>query len=70
MIGGGDYLVFIAPDFKLDEELFIRMAQCSSLFPMMQFSMAPWRVLSEKGKKIVLESMNLHCRFSDYIVNA
>ena len=69
MIGGGNYQVFINPNFKLDEELFIRMAQCSSLFPMMQFSMAPWRVLSEKGKKIVLESMNLHCRFSDYIVN-
>ena len=68
MIGGGDYQVFINPNFKLDEELFIRMAQCSSLFPMMQFSIAPWRVLSKKSQQIVLDSMNLHCKFSDYIV--
>ena len=35
---------------------------------MMQFSIAPWRVLSKKSQQIVLDSMNLHCKFSDYIV--
>ena len=47
MIGGGDLASF--PDgATLDQELFVRFAQCSALFPMMQFSLAPWRVLDER----------------------
>lgn len=43
MEGGGD---INSPDFRFDSELFIRFVQCSALFPVMQFSMAPWRVLN------------------------
>lgn len=43
MVGGGD----IGTSFgtAVDPELFVRTAQCSALFPMVQFSIAPWRVL-------------------------
>jgi hypothetical protein len=34
----------------IDEELFVRSAQCSALFPMIQFSAAPWRVLRDAVK--------------------
>lgn len=69
MIGGGEWATFSKPGFKLDEELFIRMAQCSALFPMMQFSLAPWRVLSQEGLKIVLDAASLHKKMSDEIIS-
>ncbi|GAA2112333.1 glycoside hydrolase family 31 protein [Microlunatus panaciterrae] len=46
MIGGGELGSF-EDDTPLDQELFVRFAQCSALFPMMQFSLAPWRVLDQ-----------------------
>jgi len=70
MIGGGDYLVFPheGPDV-IDEELFVRSAQCSALFPMMQFSAAPWRVLSD-GVKVgyCRDAALLHVRFGELIL--
>ena len=44
MIGGGDVADVLEGE-SVDPELFVRFAQCSALFPMMQFSQAPWRVL-------------------------
>ena len=67
MIGGGEWQFTINKDFKVDEELFVRMAQCSALFPMMQFSTAPWRVLGKRSQKLCLEAAKLHARFSGYI---
>ncbi|MDX2286939.1 MAG: glycoside hydrolase family 31 protein [Bacteroidia bacterium] len=43
MIGGGMLGSFGSA--ALDQELFVRSAQIHALMPMMQFSMAPWRVL-------------------------
>ncbi len=60
MIGGGEWKNLLAPGFRVDEELFIRMAQLSAFFPMMQFSMAPWRILSEKGLDTVRRCAELH----------
>ncbi|WP_330479372.1 glycoside hydrolase family 31 protein [Streptomyces platensis] len=45
MVGGGLAEDFSVDGFHIDEELFVRWMQCSALFPMMQLSMAPWRVL-------------------------
>lgn len=45
MVGGGMMPDFFQPDFRLDEELFVRYAQCAALMPMIQFSLAPWQVL-------------------------
>lgn len=58
MVGGGSWTAFVKGE--CDEELFVRMAQCSALFPMMQFSALPWRRLSEKGQKICREMAELH----------
>lgn len=59
MIGGGDFISFL--DGKtLDQELIVRAAQVHALMPMMQFSVAPWRVLSPEKQAIVLQAAKLH----------
>ena len=68
MIGGGEYSCFMYGNLKLDEELFVRWAQCSALLPMMQFSAAPWRVLSEKNARLCVQAADLHDRFAPYIL--
>ncbi len=67
MIGGGDFVSFIDRDFKFDNELYIRMAQCSAFFPMMQFSKLPWWALNNDQKDIVYNLSELHTEYSDYI---
>lgn len=69
MIGGGNWVDDFKPGFKIDEELFIRMAQSSALFPMMQFSRAPWRCLSKEAFDIVLDAYRLHIKMSDEIIS-
>ena len=56
MIGGGD-LAYFTNGAALDQELFVRFAQCSALFPMMQFSLAPWRVLDDRHLAAVLAAV-------------
>lgn len=68
MIGGGEYASFLADSHRLDEELFVRYAQCSALFPMMQFSAAPWRVLDEAHSRFCIEAAQLHTRMAPYIL--
>ena len=69
MIGGGEWSYNKMPGFHVDEELFIRMAQVSVFFPMMQFSWAPWRVLSKESLEIVRTAAKLHGEFADYIIS-
>ncbi len=45
LIGGGEFTSFL-DGAKIDQELIVRSAFCHSLMPMMQFSVAPWRVLN------------------------
>ncbi len=56
MIGGGEFTSFL-PGRKIDQKLIVRSAQCHALMPMMQFSVAPWRILDSTHlsavKKIV-----------------
>lgn len=49
MIGGGQIADVVHPEFRSDQELFVRYAHCSALFPMMQFSTALWRVLDRRA---------------------
>ena len=56
-------------NYSFDSELFVRMAQCSALFPMMQFSKAPWEVLDKEYNGYVKEAAKIHLKFSDYIVS-
>ena len=67
MIGGGEYQSFLALD-SIDQELVVRSAQVHALMPMMQFSVAPWRVLSEENNRICREMANLHYEFGEEIL--
>ncbi|MBO5254635.1 MAG: hypothetical protein J6B07_02290 [Opitutales bacterium] len=69
MIGGGDFVSFKNVDYsKLDQRLIVRYAQASALMPMMQFSLAPWRVLDKKHLRICRDAAILHTKFADYIL--
>jgi len=59
MIGGGEYQSFLKAS-TMDEELVVRSAQVHALMPMMQFSVAPWRILSEENQAICLQMARLH----------
>lgn len=67
MIGGGEFGSF-RDGGKLDEELIVRSAQCSALMPMMQFSVAPWRVLSKQNLDIVKQAVALRQKYVPYIL--
>lgn len=68
MIGGGEWQNKTLLD-KIDKELFVRMAQCSALFPMMQFSWAPWEALDEENLKIVTDTAKLHSDFAPTFIS-
>ena len=67
MIGGGEYGSFIGRD-KLDQELVVRSAQISALMPMMQFSVAPWRVLDKEYLNAVKKAVEIRMKFTPYII--
>lgn len=68
MIGGGLLSTFENIDYaKFDQELMIRSAQLQVMMPMMQFSVAPWRVLDAKHLKICRDAALLHAKMGDYI---
>lgn len=67
MIGGGQYSAFL--DIKeFDEELIVRSCQVHALMPMMQFSVAPWRILSKENADICAHYAHLHQEMSGYIL--
>ncbi len=67
MIGGGEYLSFRNLD-NVDQELIVRAAQCHALMPMMQFSVAPWRVLNKDNLRICRDMALLHARMGEEIL--
>jgi len=68
MIGGGEYKSFQA-GAKIYQELVVRSAQCHALMPMMQFSVAPWRVLDAAHLHAVLKAVKLRQEYKDYIID-
>lgn len=68
MIGGGEYGSFMDLA-SIDEELVVRSAQVHALMPMMQFSVAPWRVLSEENNEICLDAAKLHEKMGSMFLN-
>ncbi len=68
MIGGGEYQSFLQAS-TMDEELVVRSAQVHALMPMMQFSVAPWRVLSKENQAICLEMAKLHEKMGPMILD-
>lgn len=69
MIGGGEYTSFLNVDSdSFDPSLIIRSCQIHSAMPMMQFSVAPWRVLNDCDLAVCRSYAMLHCQLSDYIL--
>lgn len=70
MIGGGQYKSFLNVDSdKFDQDLIVRSAQIHALMPMMQFSVAPWRILNKENMAIVKNMALLHEQMSNYIMD-
>jgi len=67
MIGGGEFTSFLK-GAVIEEEMIVRSAQIHALMPMMQFSVAPWRVLNDKNHEAVKKAVRLRMQFTDYIV--
>lgn len=66
MVGGGEWTAFV-PGAPMDEELVVRSAECAALFPMMQFSVAPYRILSPENLEAVLRTARLHEQMGERI---
>jgi alpha-glucosidase len=67
MIGGGEYGSFIGLA-KIDQDLVVRSAQCSALMPMMQFSVAPWRILDSVHLKAVKKAVDIRLKYTSYLM--
>ncbi|MCG8307367.1 MAG: family 43 glycosylhydrolase [Cytophagales bacterium] len=67
MIGGGQYKSFLA-GAVIDQELIVRSAQCHALMPMMQFSVAPWRILDKQHLEAVKSAVDLRQKHKEYIL--
>jgi len=67
MIGGGEFGSFIGLA-KYDQDLVVRSAQCSALMPMMQFSVAPWRILDTAHLAAVKKAVLLRKKYTPYIL--
>lgn len=68
MIGGGMVPDFKRADFVFDEELFVRYTQIATFFPMMQFSLAPWKCLSKKNHEIVKKCLRIRDKIMPYLL--
>jgi hypothetical protein len=64
MIGGGEYKSFQAGSI-IDQELVVRSAQCHALMPMMQFSVAPWRILDGPHLQAVRKAVRIRQEHKD-----
>ena len=70
MIGGGQFGSFIGVDqTKLDQELIVRSCQVHAMMPMMQFSVAPWRILDAENLSICRNYAHLHEKMGGYILD-
>lgn len=67
MIGGGDYMAFLDLK-KFNQQLIVRSAQIHALMPMMQFSLAPWRVLDATHLNAVKEAVALRIKYTPEIM--
>ncbi|SHE89316.1 glycoside hydrolase family 31 protein [Dysgonomonas macrotermitis] len=69
MIGGGQIKNFInLKADKFDQTLIVRSAQVHAMMPMMQFSVAPWRVLNAENLATVRNMAHLHEQMGAYIL--
>jgi alpha-glucosidase (family GH31 glycosyl hydrolase) len=67
MIGGG-LLSSFENIASIDQDLIVRSAQCHALMPMMQFSVAPWRILDTRHLEVVKKSVATRIKFTPLIM--
>ena len=67
MIGGGEFTSFL-PGAVIEQELIVRSAQVHALMPMMQFSVAPWRILDEEHLKAVDHAVEIRKNYTPLIL--
>ena len=67
LIGGGEFTSFL-DQATIDQDLIVRSAQVHALAPMMQFSVAPWRVLDAAHLAAVKQAVALRMRFTPRIL--
>ena len=67
MIGGGSFGSFL-PGRTIDQKLIVRSAQCHALMPMMQFSVAPWRILDSVHLAATKKIVAIRQQYMPYIM--
>lgn len=67
MIGGGEFTSFL-PGSSINQKLIVRSAQVHALMPMMQFSVAPWRILDSVHLQAVKDVVKLRQQQLPYIM--
>lgn len=67
MVGGGDFISFL-PGADLDQNIIVRSAQAHALMPMMQFSVAPWRILDKQHFEAVKKAVKLRKEYTPLIM--
>ena len=69
MIGGGEFTSFLDLDpSEIDQEQIVRSCQIHAVMPMMQFSVAPWRILSKENLEICRKAAWLHAKMGPYLL--
>jgi len=68
MVGGGDYSSFL-PGAEMDQDLIVRSAQAHALMPMMQFSVAPWRILDPEHFMAVQRAVEIREEYTELILD-
>lgn len=69
MIGGGEFTSFLDMDpADIDQENIVRSCQIHAVMPMMQFSVAPWRILSKENMEICRKAAWLHTKLGPYLL--
>ncbi len=68
LIGGGSFASFL-PGCPIDQDLIVRSTQTHALMPMMQFSVAPWRILDKEHYDAVLGAVAIREQMLSIIVD-
>ncbi|MFK8056296.1 MAG: glycoside hydrolase family 31 protein [Saprospiraceae bacterium] len=66
MIGGGEFNSFLNGAI-IDQDLIVRSAQVHALMPMMQFSVAPWRILDKAHLEAISNAIEVRRKFTPTI---
>jgi alpha-glucosidase len=67
MIGGGNWTSFLDLS-TMDQDLVVRSAQIHALMPMMQFSVAPWRILDPQHLDAIKKAVNIRLNYTSKIL--